>query len=424
MFSCSLSKNVVTSSFCISLPRELVSDDSVLGDGIFAQCKIIEDGTSKEFIQTHKIEDRGLPVKFEFLEICIGKKYDICINVYVNATLSYQGQKNDFIFSNKEQELIIELKTYEEGDSGDTGEGGGDSGTEGTGGGTSERVIPTDFVFVQGSTIKAAGDEYNQINDTNGNQYFFIKDREIVINDYYICDHEVTQKEYSDVMGARTGDKKPSETYGLGDDYPMYYVTWIEAVAYCNKRSANEGLEPCYYAIVGNTNNYNIDEWGDLPSSSSDDSYQTWEKVKCDFTKNGYRLPTEAEWEYAARGGSTMSTFKYAGSDALTNVGWYSENSNSKVHQIKQKDANGLSLYDMSGNVCEWCYDYNPKQSKITTSTISPNETYNSLGRVIRGGSFLTLTEDINDCNVAGRDYTQVHYATEPTVGFRLVLSQ
>ncbi|MEE1289665.1 MAG: SUMF1/EgtB/PvdO family nonheme iron enzyme [Spirochaetota bacterium] len=202
----------------------------------------------------------------------------------------------------------------------------------------------TDFVYVQGATITGAitADGYTT-------SYIFKDGVSIPVCNFYICDHEVTQTEYEKYCSY--GGTKPSETYGVGNNYPAYYVSWYDALVYCNKRSMDEGLTPCY-TINDSTN---PDDWGDIPTSSD----STWNAVTCDFTKNGYRLPTEAEWEYAARGGNglTGTQYKYAGSDTIDDVAWYSGNSEKRTHPVKTKEANGLGLYDMSGNVLEWCWD-------------------------------------------------------------------
>jgi formylglycine-generating enzyme required for sulfatase activity len=114
-------------------------------------------------------------------------------------------------------------------------------------------------------------------------------------------------------------------------------VSWYDAVLYCNWRSARAGLQPAYTSQ-------------DSVGRTQDDG---WE-VQFDSLSNGFRLPKEAEWEYAARAGQNT---RYAGSEDLTEVGWYSENSGSRTHPVAQKKPNGLGLYDMSGNVLEWCYD-------------------------------------------------------------------
>ncbi|HNY81625.1 MAG TPA: formylglycine-generating enzyme family protein [Thermotogota bacterium] len=215
--------------------------------------------------------------------------------------------------------------------------------------------------------------------------------------DYWIGKYEVTFNE-CDAYCASTGKSKPSdEEWGRGTR-PVMNVSWFDAIGYCNWLSEREGIKKAY------------DSQGNLLDKSG--------KVTTDITNvEGHRLPTEAEWEYAARGGQNSRGYKYAGSNDLNEVGWYDGNSDEKTHPVGEKKPNELGLYDMSGNVWEWCHDwYGNYRSAAQTNPTGPSSGAFGAYRVIRGGSW---KHNAQYCRAAGRYYYTPTYSYY-YLGFRL----
>ena len=268
--------------------------------------------------------------------------------------------------------------------------------------------IPEGFVEVAGTTI-TGNETWAPLSNV------FVSGRSLTIPDLYVCDHEVTQAEYE--VYCKYGSSSPSSTYGAGDNYPAYYVNWYDAIVYCNLRSMDEGLTPAY-AISGETD---PTKWSGIIGNSESkycgpsSNNKIWNGMIFDITADGYRLPTEAEWEYIASEANNSSTV-YSGSDSIGEVAWYKDNSVDESHVVKEKTANSLGIYDMSGNVWEWCYDWFEQQIVSTTSSIGP-ESGNT--RVSRGGSYLHDTECARVRNRSFREPDTRYFNYE--TGFRVV---
>lgn len=203
--------------------------------------------------------------------------------------------------------------------------------------------------------------------------------RRVNLDSYYIGECEITQEQWAKVMGTsvqqqRDKVNKEWSLNGVGPDYPMYYVSWEEAQAFCQELSRMTGRK--------------------------------------------YSLPTEAQWEYAARGGKKAEGTKYSGSWSVDAVAWYDGNSGSSTHPVKNKRANGLGLYDMSGNVWEWCSDWYGSSYNVN-ETNNPTGPASGSGRVLRGGGWYYFARS---CRVSNRYYYSPGSRYNCDVGFRVVV--
>lgn len=311
-----------------------------------------------------------------------------------------------------EQKTTAPTKPTEDSSSSSGGDSSGGSTTGGSESGSSsseeepdKEFVPVSENFVEIPKVSISGTE-----TWTPESEVFVSGRKVEIPAFLISDTLVTRAEYKAVIGsdpstAKAYDKDGNELTGdAAGNNPVNNISWFDAIVYCNKRSIKEGLEPCY-TIKGSTK---PNAWGGVPTSYNG----TWNSVTCDFEANGYRLPTEAEWEWAARGGKN---YIYAGSDNIEDVAWYKENS-SGTRNVKSKKANDYGLYDMSGNVIEWCWDWYSAADILGSMPFTGIDFKTGI-RCRRGGTFYY---DNNYCKVAYR-YHGEDYGRGGISGFRVV---
>jgi len=208
----------------------------------------------------------------------------------------------------------------------------------------------------------------------------------ITLSPFYIDKYEVTQG-----MFKKLGLSDPSHL--KGENRPVEMTTYTSAAIYCNERSLEEGFTPCY------------DE-------------KTWE---CNFKANGYRLPTEAEWEYAAKAGTTGKYFFGTDTNSLKEYAVYSKNSSGKTADAGTKKPNPWGLYDMYGNVAEWCNDFYSPDYYKTSPVLNPKGPAKGETKVLRGGSWKDPGEEIGSAMRATGMLINGGCALFDTNGFRCV---
>ena len=212
----------------------------------------------------------------------------------------------------------------------------------------------------------------------------------VCVSPFYIDTHEVTQEEYEKLMG-----KNPSRWKAKGN--PVEQIRWADAAAYCNARSRAEGLRPAY-------------------------DPKTWE---CDFAGDGYRLPTEPEWEYAARAGTTTRHFFGDSPARLSRYAWFKENRTRGPRPVAMRQPNPWGLHDVYGNVWEWCNDFYAADYYQKSPARNPTGPKTAKTKVLRGGCWNSRPDMCRSSYRNDEDpgYTDVCFGADVHgfVGFRCV---
>jgi formylglycine-generating enzyme required for sulfatase activity len=221
------------------------------------------------------------------------------------------------------------------------------------------------------------------------------------ISTFYLGAAEVTQAQFSLVMGynpshfSSTGAGKEQIAGHATDEHPVENLSWIDAIRFCNAMSNRDHLLP-YYAEAGRLGPRDI-------------------RVS-NRAGTGYRLPTEAEWEFACRAGTTTRYFFGDSPSALEEYAWYAGNSGSMTHPVARKHPNDLGLYDMYGNVWEWCWDWHLLDYYRNSPMVDPQGPAQATTRVGHGGSW---AHEPRGCRSATREYT-APVGRDKNLGFRV----
>lgn len=222
----------------------------------------------------------------------------------------------------------------------------------------------------------------------------------VKLDDFYMDIYSVTHRNYEDLMGIN-----PSIYKGDGN-LPVENVTWYDAVLYCNARSKRDGLELVY-------------RFNSMKGIAGD-GCAGLDNLETDFNKRGYRLPTEAEWEYACRSGTT--TRYYWGEEMDGDYAWWEMNSGQRTQPVDAKKPNAWGLYDMCGNIQEWCNDWHGEKYYAESPEHSPKGPDSGKTRVLRGGSWYPYQDGGAHLRSANRSSNFPDYRRD-AYGFRCVIA-